>query len=385
MASGTYEADERLRRCFRPDVPTPPRLEDVTDLLDPALDALRQFDRRLSEWPNRGVVGKLFARLDAVHSSGAEGSTTTFTDLMEYESSLRSAPDPEDAASVAACADAFAEGVEGDLPGTVLRLHRRLFERNRDHMKSAGAGRWKERTNGTTDDDAPGGTFYYTRPASLKAALAEWRDFTLAEDPKLPELVRQCLSHWMFEHIHPVSDGNGRIGRLLIPIVARDKGLTRVPCAFVAEGVHEDQQLYIESLKAARRSGDWTGWTRLMLGFVERTASANLGRLDRLAAIRREWEEAVSGARKDSVVHRLVPFALTRPVFTIQDAVTEIGATFASVNTAAGRMVEAGILSIEQGRRRDRLFQADAVLDCFDRFRAPRREPEPEAADAFGP
>jgi hypothetical protein len=48
-------------------------------------------------------------------------------------------------------------------------------------------------------------------------------------------------------------------------------------------------------------------------------------------------------------------------------------------------MVKASILSIEHGRRRDRLFQADAVLDCFDRFRALRREPKPEAADAFGP
>lgn len=62
-----------------------------------------------------------------------------------------------------------------------------------------------------------------------------------------------------------------------------------------------------------------------------------------------------------------------------------IGATFASVNTVAGQMVEAGILSIEHGRRRDRLFQADAVLLCFDRFRALRREPEPEGTDAFGP
>jgi len=43
------------------------------------------------------VVGKLFARLDAVHSSGAEGATTIFTDLLEYQSSLNRAKDPEDA------------------------------------------------------------------------------------------------------------------------------------------------------------------------------------------------------------------------------------------------------------------------------------------------
>lgn len=385
MTSGTYELDDKGRRCFRPGAPRPPRLEDVVDALDMALDAVRVFDRRLGEWPNIEVVGKLFARLDAVHSSGAEGSTTTFTDLMEYESSLRTAPDPDDAASVAACAEASAEEVDNDLTRTVRRLHRRLFERNRDRMIASGAGELKERTNGTIDDDAPGGTFYYTRPDSTKAALREWRDFTMREEAGLPELVRQILSHWMFEHVHPVPDGNGRIGRLLIPMVTRHKGLTRSPCAFVGEAVHEDPQLYVESLKSARRSADWTGWTRLMLGFVERTATANLARLERLSAIKAGWEQEMSGARRDSLVHRLVPFALTRPVFTIQDAVGGIGGTFASVNAAAARMTAAGILTIEDERRRDRLFQAEAVLDCFDRFRAPRRAEEPEAQDAFGP
>lgn len=71
-------------------------------------------------------------------------------------------------------------------------------------------------------------------------------------------------------------------------------------------------------------------------------------------------------------MHRLVPFALTRPSFTVQDALAEVGGTFASVNVGVRRLLDAGILTLPDGRRRDRLFRADAVLDCFDRFRAAR-------------
>src|SRR5260370_40106556 len=86
IGSGAYEVDPAGRRCFRPHVPRIPPLEDVLDALDPAAAAVREFERALAGWQPPGLIGGLFARLDAVHSSGAEGSTTTFADRMEYES-----------------------------------------------------------------------------------------------------------------------------------------------------------------------------------------------------------------------------------------------------------------------------------------------------------
>ena len=369
MASGHYEPDPSGRRCFRPYVPQPPRLEAVIDRLDPALDALRRFDWALGGWGDPALAGRLFARLDAVHSSGAEGSTTTFTDLLEYQSSLKTAPDADDAKGVAACADALGEPMQGDLVQMIRRLHARLFEGRRDPMAAAAAGRFKSIVNATSDGDAPGGLFFYTRPESVLAALGEWQAFTLASEPGAPELVRQALSHWMFEHIHPTADGNGRIGRLLTPLVLRAKGVTNSATGFFSEAVHEDKQLYVEALKQARVSGDMTGWVRLILSFLERTAQKNIQRLERLGALREDWRAATASLRADSLARRLAPYALTNPAFTIADALGTVGGTFASVNLAAARLVERGILAIAGEARRGRLFQAPAVLDIFDRFR----------------
>jgi Fic family protein len=372
MTSGFYETDENGRRCFRPAVPRLPRLEDVQDVLEGAARRIHEFDRLLMEWSHRGSIGRLFARLDAVHSSGAEGSTTTFTDLMEFETSARVAPDLEDAANVAACAEAFDAEVGGSDPlAMTLRIHRRLFERSRNMMLSASAGQWKSRTNGTADEASEGGFFFFTRPGSVEAVMTQWRDFTLASDPRVPELLRQIASHWMFEHIHPVADGNGRIGRLLVPLTIRIKGTTRAACVFFAEAVHEDKQLYVEALKAARVSADLTSWTRLMLAFMTQTANRNIERVRALADLEQEWRRATSGFRSDSQIHKLVQLALTRPAFTVNDALRHIGGTFASVNTAARQLVKAGILTVSMDVKRHRIFRAEAVLSTFDRFRAP--------------
>jgi Fic family protein len=372
MTSGTFEYDEQGRRLFRPNIPPFPHLEAVHGLLDPALTSLREFDRRLSVLDKLGTVGRLFARLDAVHSSGAEGSTTTFTDLMEYESALRVAPDRDDAAVVAAAAAGLDENLErGDLEGLILRIHRRLFEGNPNKMLAASAGAFKHMPNYVRDPDSPAALFGYTKPSSVEAALSDWRDFTLASEDGTSELVRQVLSHWMFEHIHPVADGNGRIGRLLVPIVLRAKGFTNKACAFFGEAIHEDKSLYIDALKDARISGNPTNYVRQMLSFLRRTADANIARLDRLEAIEAEWKRRFAQTRSNSIVHRLYPYAIAKPVFTVRDVQKDLKVSFAAANTAVRALQDEGIVSVPQDSSRNRLFHADEVLEVFDRFKTP--------------
>jgi Fic/DOC family len=364
---GVFELDSQGRRCFRPDAPAFPAADDIIDRLEPAAAALRRFDRALAAWPRPDLVGRLFAALDAVHSCGADGSAMTFSELMAYRTSLRIAHDAGEAAAVAACADIPAtEPLRIDPMAAALRIHRRFAASRRDATPEDGL---KLRPNGTLDHDATGSLLYYTRPASVVAVLEDWRTFTLGFDLDAPELVRQILAHWMFEHIHPFPDGNSRIGRLLVPLMLRSKGAAKFPCAVFSEAVHRGRKVYVDGLRAARLSGDMTAWTRLMLMFLERTATANLARLDRLAALGDAWYRIAAGSRPGSMVHMLAPFALTRPVFTRRDALEAIGGTAAALGTAALRLVEAGVLTTADAAAPDPLFQAPAALGIFDRFR----------------
>jgi Fic/DOC family len=370
---GVFELDAQGRRCFRPDAPACPALDDIIDRLEPAAAALRKLDRALAAWPQPERVGRLFAALDAVHSCGADGSAVTFSELMAYRTSLRAAPNPADAAEVAACAEITAtEPQRLDPVAAALRIHRRLATLGptmSTHDPESRPDGLKRRSNGILDRDATNSLLYYTRPVSVAAALEDWRTFTLGFDLDTPEIVRQILSHWMFEHIHPFPDGNSRIGRLLVPLMLRSKGATNFPCAFLGEAVHRGLAVHVSGLRAARLSGDMTAWTRLMLMFLERTATANLVRLERLAAVVQAWRRIAANSRPGSMVHKLVPFSLTRPAFTRRDALEALGGTAAALSTAALRLIEAGVLTTADAAAPDPLFEAPAVLDIFDRFR----------------
>jgi Fic family protein len=225
--------------------------------------------------------------------------------------------------------------------------------------------------NYVRDPDAPVSLFGYTKPSSVGAALSDWSGFTLASEDGTNELVRQILSHWMFEHIHPVSDGNGRIGRLLVPIVLKAKRLSNTACALFGEAVHEDKSLYIDALKDARISGDTTNYVRQMLSFLRRTADANIARLNRLEAIEANWKDRFSQTRSDSVVHRLVSYAISKPVFTVGEVQKDLGVSFAAANTAVRALQDEEIVSVPEDARRNRLFHADEVIEVFDRFKTP--------------
>lgn len=368
QGSGTIELDERGRPCFRPFIPEFPSMDAVWQPHDRAVQAVSAFDRALAAFPVTGVVGTLFARLDAVHSSGAEGSTTTFSDLLEFESALHRARDPADAEAVAACAQAF-DALTSTDPGSpsqaALAIHRRLFEQARDPLYANLAGRFKTLANSTFEPET-GTIFHYTRPASVPAAMEEWERFTLAAEPERSEFVRQALSHWMFEHIHPVPDGNGRVGRLLVPLLLQQKGATAKACAFMGEATHYDKAIYVEALKHGRRTGDMTGWVRVCLAMIAQTATANLARLEALGGVLIGWQSAARAVRSNSVVHPLLPWILTRPRFTVTDAAAAMGQSFASVNNAVARLTALGLISQAGAAGKDRLFEAKAVLRLFE-------------------
>lgn len=377
MAFGSFYTDGSSA-CYRPAVPVMPPLEDMIEGLQKTNAVLVEFDRRVSQLGVSGSVGRLFARLDAVHSSGAEGSTTTFTDLMEYESLPEAAPDPADARIVAACADAFEASIDTPNPlDAVLAIHRRLFENDANPFKVRSAGSFKTLPNSTYDGDFHGGQFYYTHPSQLPEALEDWLGFTMQVDPRTPELIRQLCSHWMFESVHPVMDGNGRIGRLLLPLVMKWKGATTTGCTFIGEAVHSDKEIYIDALKDVRRTGDFTHWCNIGMSFVRQTAESNIERLDMLDAIAREWNGLLEGTRKHSVLHRLLPWMLTKPAFTVKDASIEMGVSFTVANSAIETLLDKRIVSLAGQGRRNRLFLATSVLDAFDRFRAIEPTPVP--------
>ena len=137
------------------------------------------------------------------------------------------------------------------------------------------------------------------------------------------------------------------------------------------EAVHHDKDIYVQALKHARRTGDMGSWSRVCLSLIAQTAMANSERLERLGGIYARWRHATKGVRSHSVVHQMAPWILTKPKFTVTDAVAAMGQTFASVNTAVARLKDLGIVSQVGASGKDRLFAAEEVIRLFEPLARP--------------
>ena len=93
----------------------------------------------------------------------------------------------------------------------------------------------------------------------------------LHDDTPMPTLLKIGLSHAQFETIHPFSDGNGRVGRLLITFMLCQQEILTEPVLYLSHYLKKNRSLYYEFLQATRDNGDWESWLKFFLrGISER-------------------------------------------------------------------------------------------------------------------
>ncbi|MYG94011.1 MAG: Fic family protein [Acidimicrobiia bacterium] len=182
-----------------------------------------------------------------------------------------------------------------------------------------------------------------------------------------------ALAHWQFETVHPFADGNGRTGRALIHYVLARRGMVGKPTVPISAILVQDKARYISSLDTARHLGPpnsperLDGIARWAKHFAESLVHAcDYGERLKAAtsAVRQSWSQALPNPTPAQM--RLMEMLGSTPVINAKIAATGIGADEQTARRAIARLVEAGILEQRGDARRNRIFQAPAVLQCVD-------------------
>jgi Fic family protein len=181
-------------------------------------------------------------------------------------------------------------------------------------------------------------------------------------------LSQTALAHAQFETIHPFTDGNGRTGRALIHAMLRGHGLTRNVAVPVSAGLLTDTAGYFRALNAYR-DGD-------PRAIVERMASASFAAIangrrlvEDLRAIRAQWHDVVK-ARRDARVWALADLLLRQPIVDAATVAAQLGIAPQNAHRVIVPLTDAGVLTEFTGFRRNRMWQAGAVLAALDDFAA---------------
>jgi Fic family protein len=199
-------------------------------------------------------------------------------------------------------------------------------------------------------------------PAALEESIAYLRcDGMQAMTQSL--IARMAIGHAHFEAVHPFRDGNGRIGRLLLPLMMATEGHTPL---YLAPYIEAHKPAYAASLKAGQQRQDWAEAIGYMARAVSGTAAevlATRAALQTLAGLWRTRRKFRAGSAAAHAIELLPHY----PVLTVARLAALLRVTAAAARRAVDQLVEAGILVAPADQRYNRLFTAREALSIINR------------------
>ena len=270
--------------------------------------------------PNPNVLLSPITTQEAVLSSKIEGTQADFEDVLRFEAGeLPSEPERrEDIHEINNYRKALrlSESLLKERPfclNTLLQLHGVLMDSVRGHNKARGRFRtvqnWIGKPNSSIDEAA----FVPPSPLHLQDHLNRWEAFWHSDTPDL--LVQLALVHAQFEILHPFIDGNGRLGRMIIPLFLFEKRLLSRPCFYLSAYFEARREDYILHLRNLGQPGSWNRWLDFFLNGVAIQAEANTRKARAIQDLYERLKLRVLGLTHSQYAVPLLDFMFERPIF----------------------------------------------------------------------
>jgi Fic family protein len=348
---------------------------DVAD----AERAIVALDSSAAALADTEALARLLLRAESVASSFIEGLVVGGRRLLRAEAA-RAAGDTNidvTADEVLGNIDAMTWAVDTLSTADVvtvdglLRVHERLLARTRLH-EHAGRVRTVQNWIGGSSFNPCSAAFVPPPAEHVGELLADLCEFV--NDDSLPPVAQAAIAHAQFETIHPFVDGNGRTGRALIHVVLRRRGVAPRILPPISLVLATWSRSYLEGLTATRYRGRPDGsaaheainsWIALFAAACRRAVDDAVEFEERVASIQQHWRAAVGRVRKGSSAELLIGALPGAPVVSVSSAADLIDRSFQATNEAMSCLEAAGVVRQVNLGRRNRAFEAPAIIDAF--------------------
>lgn len=184
----------------------------------------------------------------------------------------------------------------------------------------------------------------------------------------LPDLIKIALIHYQFETIHPFSDGNGRVGRLLITLYLVSKGILKRPILYLSDFLESHRRSYYDKIMGVRFGDDVASWTKFFLEGIIETAAKGTDALNDIMNLQREYEEEVKkmGSRSANAL-KIIDTMYQNPFIDITKASIVIGQSFPTAKTLIEDMARRNILQEITGSKRGKKYVLSKYINIFMR------------------
>jgi Fic family protein len=374
----TSSGGERVRAYVpRPLPPNPPLdLPQLMSVYERATAAVGRLDGVTTILPSTPLFLYMYVRKEALLSSQIEGTQSSLSDLLLYESDEAPSVELDDVTEVSNYVAAVEHGVARIRDGFPLSL--RLIREMHEIIMRSGRGATKQpgefrRSQNWIGGTRPGNALFVPPPPNLlDECLGAFERFLHTDDASLPPLIRAGLAHVQFETIHPFLDGNGRLGRLLITLILVEAGVLREPILYLSLFLKSWRDDYYRLLQEVRQAGAWETWMEFFLTGVAETAEQASETARDLIAMFEEHRQLISGlGRSAPSALRVHEFMQARPVVTIQSVTDGLETSFPTASGALEKLTDLGVVRETTGKQRGRVYAYSDYLTLLDRGTEP--------------
>lgn len=350
-------------------------------LIGKANAALARYDGILLGMVNPQVLLSPLTTREAVLSSRIEGTQASLEEVLQYEADVagpKKNQDPPDSPQVQDIHEiinyrkAMGTAVE-QMAGrpfginTICELHRILLSGVRGRYKDPGEIRRIQNyiaTPGTPIDQA---TFIPSPPEMIMDALSNWEDYLYRteRDP----LVQLAILKAQFELIHPFRDGNGRIGRMLVPIILYHKKILSRPMFYISAYLERNRDVYYERLLAISRDGDWNGWISFFLEALVLQSVENSKKARAILELYNGMKTRVAKITRSQYSMQTIDVIFSSPIINSSDFSIKSGIPDRTAQRIIQRLEQEGILHlIKEGRgSRSSMYLFTDLLDITEK------------------
>lgn len=313
---------------------------------------LAKYDGMMEFVPYPEVLTSILFYQESVMSSRLEGTIATITDILNYRvGKVLSDRLEKDATEVENYKDALGycinevESNSSEISDRIIKNIQAIIlsnSRGGDKLK----GKYKEKQNyiGNKYD----GQITYTPVSYLHTEeyMSNLINF-INSNHNIEPLIKVAIIHAYFELVHPFEDGNGRVGRILIPILLKKYGLLTTPYFYISYYFSVNRSQYISALEKISQNNDWETWINFFITAIEQQTIVLTNTLRKLKEIRKKTEEEISSLKTQFCIP-VLNFLFKQIKFKTTDFIEKTGINASTSRALLKSLEEKNIIEIEE-------------------------------------
>lgn len=335
-------------------------------VISEAAEALGRLDSAISRLPNPNLLTRASLRREAQSTAALEGTHVSLEELMISEVDSDAKP-PAQVLEVGNYLTAV------ELATTLLKskplvfpvidqLQKAIVAGTPDDYYDAGQIRQRQVYIGGSADDPDSIRFIPLPPGDdLVRATTEWEKWIHTEHD-IPTIAKVALAHYQFETIHPYSNGNGRVGRLIIVLQLMTSGVLTYPVLTLSQWLEKNKEQYRDLLLHVSQTGDFESWVNFFSRGLRASARADLERIDGLLALQKKHIDVVKDSGDRTEARNIVSTLIAYPMVSVGLIAKQHGITIKTATAAIRKLESLGLINEITGKSYARKWVAQDVL-----------------------